>query len=420
MASIIPVDQQVIDDFKQTGLLKLGKGEFSIDQTIDLGTMIGVRVEGAGTVYATTHSGFDKQITKLIWAGTPGEPMIKGQIRHGLFQDIQFQGAKIWIQSRTGLGTGLCQFNRVCFNGADAGVKFGDVVNANAADSKFNFCEWVNCDSCIELSTSQNVNYGVSDSLFYRCNRVFDIPAGGLINFDNCYMIRTPIVFDISGDGSKVGSQNANFSVTNIRYDAQQDVKPKIVKDTGSYGTNRKLFVLNEHAPPIGLDYVDTASATWVVQGLNVSKVEIMSTTPQSGEDYTFHVSMISKADGTILMNPTLEQADFNITTDGGALIPLTNMPTVKPTNSGIVEIQLTPAEVGTESFTVVMKDSVDDEWRSMNYHESVSDLTTVTQPVMGTHTTSIIAAPVQANIVDLNTLDAELITNVLEAELVQ
>ncbi len=415
-----PVEPDIIDDFKETGLLKLGPGDFSVNQTINLGTMSGVRVEGAGMVYQPNASSNDKQVTRLHWEGPPNEPMIQGYIRQGLFKDIQFNDGWIWIEAKSGFGTGVSQFERCTFFGANSKVLFGGAVNANAADSRFRCCQWVNCDTCIELSTAQNVNYAVVDSMFYRCGTVFDIPAGGLINFDSNYMTRTPIIFNITGNGSQIGSQNANFSVTNIRYDAQQDSKPVIVKDRGSYGSGRELFMINPHAPPIGLDYVDTANAEWSVLGLNVSKVDVMSTTPQAGQEFFINVSMLDRSTGEILSNPTIEAADFKISTDGKILTELINTPVVKPPRSGIVNIHLTESEVGNENFTIVMRDVAGSQWKTMNYHESVSDLTTVTQPASSIHTTSIIASPVQATIVEGQSLGADLINKpVLNAELI-
>jgi len=380
----VPLTPQQISDFETTGLLDLPAGNYSVDQTIDLGTCNGGRLSGAGQSYSPTETSNDKQVTRLFWTGTAGEPMIKGYIRGLVVEDIMLLDGRIWIEPKSGFGTGVCQFNRVSFFGVNGGVLFGDAsYNGNAADSRFRDCQFNKCDPCIETTTSQNVNFGVSDSLFYRCGPVFLVNGGGLINVDNCYMTQVPEVFRLTGNGTMTGSQNNKFSITNIRYDASQDVKPVVVRDVSSYGS-RVLYVINPHEPPLGLDYVISDNATWTVKGLEVSEVEIMSATPIAGQPTSFNISLLSRSDGQILLNPDIEADDFTISTDGGPLLPLANLPVVEPAGSGIVRFELTAAEVGNETFTVVMVDSADDEWKSMNYHESVADASSFKADVTG------------------------------------
>ncbi len=373
MATIALTAQQ-ISDFESTGKLELPAGNYSVDQTIDLGTCNGGRLSGAGQSYSPTETSNDKQVTRLFWTGTAGEPMIKGYIRGLVVEDIMLLDGRIWIEPKRGFGTGVCQFNRVSFFGDNSGVLFGDVsFNGNAADSRFRDCQFNKCDPCIETTTAQNVNFGVSDSLFYRCGPVFLVNGGGLMNVDNCYMTQVPEVFRLTGNGTMTGSQNNKFSITNIRYDANQDVQPKVVVDTGSYG-DRVLTIINPHWPPQGIEHVDIqGGASWTIRGLEISEVEIMSATPIKDKSHTFNVSLISDADGDILTNPTIEAGDFQITTDGGSLKQLDILPQVKPPNSGVVAVSLTIAEVGSSRFTVLMSDQ-DGEWRSMNYHQSVAD----------------------------------------------
>ncbi len=97
-----------------------------------------------------------------------------------------------------------------------------------------------------------------------------------------------------------------------------------------------------------------------------------MPNVPISGSGYTFTVSLFSQATGEILDNPTLDAADFSISTDGGGYSSLSSAPTVTPASSGIVEINLTASEVGTSHFTVKISDDAGAEWKTMLYHESV------------------------------------------------
>ena len=203
-----PLTAQQISDFTTDGILELPAGNFSVGTTIDFGSgnVNGIRLTGAGQSYANTETASDYQVTRLFWTGTAGDPMIKGHIRHGVFEDIQLLDARVHIDPKSGWGTGVCQFNRVSFDGANAGVLFGGSYNGNAADSRFRDCQWNRCDKCVETTTSQNVNYGISDSVFYRCGTVFQVEGGGICNVDNCYLTQVPVVFTVTGTGSGQGA----------------------------------------------------------------------------------------------------------------------------------------------------------------------------------------------------------------------
>jgi len=276
-----PIPIETLQEFQDTGLLKLPAGDWSIDQQIEFDRVSGLRVCGAGMSYNKTALPYDKQVTRLFWTGAAGTPWLKAKVRHGVFEDIQICDAKTWVFPESGFGTGLCYFNRVGFFGADAGIIFGDVsFNGNAADSKVRDCQFVNCDTCIETTTAQNVNYVVDGGLFYRCDEIFRVTGGGLMTVRDSYLTQTPLIFNITGDGTLTGSQNHNFAVRDVKYDASQDTKPLIVQDTGSYGTNRELSILNIHEAPIGLDYINSTNASWVIQDLSTVADNFVPFTP--------------------------------------------------------------------------------------------------------------------------------------------
>lgn len=242
-------------------------GNYVITETIDAGKVTGAVFAGAGQAYYPSDHPNDGQITRLIWEGPEDQPMIKGRIRHGQFRNIQFVNGRVHIESAKGFGTGWCLFDRCCFFGKNAGVTFGtEGLNANAADSDFRNCQFVNAENPIQLTTSQNVNYSVDRCMFYRCDKAVNVLAGGLITLNGCYLTKTPYVFHIHGDGSKVGSQNGQFVVRDLRYDANQWGKVFLVKDQGAYGW-RQLVIDNVHAPPAGLGYVEhNEKVTWEIK----------------------------------------------------------------------------------------------------------------------------------------------------------
>lgn len=91
-----------------------------------------------------------------------------------------------------------------------------------------------------------------------------------------------------------------------------------------------------------------------------------------SGQGYTFSVTFFSQATGSLLLNPTITAADFEVSTDGGAYTALASTPTVTPAGSYNVEVTLTSAEVGTSNHSVKMIDASGSEWKSLIYHETV------------------------------------------------
>lgn len=98
-----------------------------------------------------------------------------------------------------------------------------------------------------------------------------------------------------------------------------------------------------------------------------------MANVPVAGEPFTFTISLLSQTTGQILLNPTINSPDVLISTDGGALSLLTTTPTVVPAGSGIVQVDLTATEVGTDRFSVIFSDVFDDEWKTTYYHEVIS-----------------------------------------------
>ena len=245
---------------------KFPAGDYPIYETINKVKMVGYSIEGAGQAYYPKSHPTDNKVTRLIWMGPKDQPMFRGSIRHGVFRDIQFVGGDIHITSIRGFGTGLCTFERCSFY--KCGVKFGDEsYNGNAADSSFRDCTFNRCENPIELTTSQNVNYLIENSMFYRCPRAVNVLGGGIVTMKNCYMTQIPVVYEIRGDGSRTGTQNGNFVVRDLRYDWKQDVVPTLVRDTSSYGS-RVLVVDNVHSPR-GVNLTDVTNidkVTWDVK----------------------------------------------------------------------------------------------------------------------------------------------------------
>lgn len=102
-----------------------------------------------------------------------------------------------------------------------------------------------------------------------------------------------------------------------------------------------------------------------------------MANVPIPGEPHTFTISLLSQATGQILLNPTIEPVDVLVSTDGSSLGVISTSVSVVPANSGIVEVNLTAAEVGNDHFTVIFADFSGGEWKTTYYHDVVSKAAT-------------------------------------------
>ncbi len=97
-----------------------------------------------------------------------------------------------------------------------------------------------------------------------------------------------------------------------------------------------------------------------------------MNSPPTQGKPHTFTVSLFARNTGELLTSPTIARSDFRISTDGSALSQLDSTPTVTPAGSGIVKIDLTADEVGSDYFTLLIRDALGNEWKDIVYHETV------------------------------------------------
>ena len=128
-----------------------------------------------------------------------------------------------------------------------------------------------------------------------------------------------------------------------------------------------------------------------------------MPSVPNTGEAYSFTVSLLSATTGQILTSPTIATGDVQISTDDGAYANASSV-SVSPAASGIVKVDLTIAEVGAEHFTVRFLDQAGAEWKQLMYHETVG-------PAAATSSSSGVSIGVLVGVVD----DSEAITGTIK-----
>jgi len=86
------------------------------------------------------------------------------------------------------------------------------------------------------------------------------------------------------------------------------------------------------------------------------------------GQPFTFYAYLTSQANTNIFqVNPTLAAGDVLVSVDGGALDPITVLPTVVPAGGPQVQVNLAGAEVG-DMTAVWFHDVLGGEWQDVTY----------------------------------------------------
>ncbi len=262
---------EIIANGSVTGLYEFGPYDYGFDESnqIELGKTVGIRVTGAGQVYHSLRNAEEKRTTRLVWTGAQDGNIFSGKVRHGVFEDFAIVDGKFEIPSSG--GTGFCEFNRVSALGVYSGFRFGSFDgNENAADNIFRNCQFVNCERPIFLSDSQQVNFAILDSKFYRTDCCVRLRGGGLVDVVRPYLTDVESVFIVRGPGSRTGAGNGRFSAMDVKYDAQSTARPNIVRDSSTAtGSSRVLSVNDVHWPGgaiDGGDLVVSDSAIWTIE----------------------------------------------------------------------------------------------------------------------------------------------------------
>lgn len=116
---------------------------------------------------------------------------------------------------------------------------------------------------------------------------------------------------------------------------------------------------------------------------------------PINGASYVFYVALVDASNPAIFkVNPTIAAGDFQISKDGAAFTNLTNLPTVAPAGSQMVQISLTADEMTADKVSILGIDVAGAEWAEI--------LSTIDIP---TETAESVAAEVDAIAPDLDAI---------------
>ena len=112
-------------------------------------------------------------------------------------------------------------------------------------------------------------------------------------------------------------------------------------------------------------------------------------TLPVSGVEYSFTIQLVDSANpADFLASPTIAAGDFQVSTDGGALANLTNLPTNSPAGSILVNVTLTASEMAGAKISVVGIDAAGAAWEdiAINIDVPTGSIETVLDLVEGDH----------------------------------
>ncbi len=86
---------------------------------------------------------------------------------------------------------------------------------------------------------------------------------------------------------------------------------------------------------------------------------------PKKNEDFQIRIALPDfSLSGTYKSNPTIASGDFKIDKDGGGLNNLTNLPSVSPSSTVCVLLNLTSTEMNADVVTIVGVDQTNPkEW---------------------------------------------------------
>lgn len=89
--------------------------------------------------------------------------------------------------------------------------------------------------------------------------------------------------------------------------------------------------------------------------------------TPKKNSAFIIYASLPSVANSSNFQsNPTIAAGDFKVSIDGGTLNNMTNLPTVTPASSKMVQFSLTSTEMNGDNITIVGSDAAGNEWKDV------------------------------------------------------
>ena len=85
--------------------------------------------------------------------------------------------------------------------------------------------------------------------------------------------------------------------------------------------------------------------------------------TPRKNVAYTFYMALVDNSTGSFRVDPTIDAGDFQVSKDGGAFANLATLPTVEPSGSISVKVELSADEMNADKVFITAIDASGSEW---------------------------------------------------------
>ena len=97
--------------------------------------------------------------------------------------------------------------------------------------------------------------------------------------------------------------------------------------------------------------------------------------TPRKNVAYTFYMALVESSTGSFKVDPTIAAGDFQVSKDGGAFANLTTTPTVEPSGSVSVKVELSADEMNADKVFITAIDASGAEWNdSIQFIDTVDE----------------------------------------------
>jgi hypothetical protein len=191
----------------------------------------GALVGSGGYTYANRRDG----VTRILWNGPPGEPMIIYRGQGGRIQQLVLNGSRygqsaavagcgILVEAHGNVGknavpSGGLVTDQLAIDRCAAGIKCIDQPHGNHADNLKHFALLIyNCDVAYWTQAGQSVMHALFSADIRGCRTAFKLDEGGALSVFGCYFAPNhpePTLLYVG----RSTSNNGNFEIRGLQVD---------------------------------------------------------------------------------------------------------------------------------------------------------------------------------------------------------
>jgi len=224
---------------EQGGTLRFPSGVLEVSRTIDLGDVIGLRVQGQGVMAggfklnAAGEALLSKPLAAsvLAWTGPAGGTVVRYGGSGGVFDGLTIWGSGtagvgFQLYKAEGVGSGHSRFTAIGISGCDIAFRAGEnEEDGNCGDLAFGSFRVEDCDTGFRVENNQGVNYSFQHANFNRTATLFDFQRGGLFHCQFVHAVQADTVLRIG----RIGSGNGLYRIGMLSLDRSQQQAPRLV-----------------------------------------------------------------------------------------------------------------------------------------------------------------------------------------------